>query len=349
MKILVTGSDGYIGCVAAPFLANAGHDVTGMDSFLFADCSIGPEPAAIPTIRADVRDIDPSHLRGFDAVVHLAGISNDPLGDLSPNCTLGINYRASVRVAQLAKAAGVERFVFASSCSTYGAQGDGFVDETGSFNPVTPYGWSKVLAEAGISALADDNFSPVFLRNATAYGMSARLRIDLVVNNLVGYGITRGEVVLKSDGRAWRPLVHIEDIARAVRAVLEAPRELVHDEVFNVGATDENYLVRDVASLVGDLLPGTRVVFADGAGADLRNYRVNCDKIREVLPAFQPAWTVPLGIEELRDALASTGLGEDELMSGRYLRIKHVQEMQRAGLVDSDLRWNESVLTRASA
>lgn len=349
MKILVTGSDGYIGCVAMPFLADAGHEVTGLDNLLFADCAIGPEGPVFPTRRIDVRDVRPEDLSGFDAVVHLAGISNDPLGDLSPNCTLGINYRAAVRVAQAAKAAGVERFVFSSSCSTYGAQGDGYLDEMSSFNPVTPYGWSKVLAEAGISALADDTFSPVFLRNATAYGMSARLRIDLVVNNLVGFGVTRGEVVLKSDGRSWRPLVHIEDIARAVLAVLEAPRDVVHDEVFNVGSTQENYLIRDVATLVGDFLPGTKVVFADGASADMRNYRVDCDKIRDVLPSFEPAWTVPRGIEELTHALEASGMDEDELMSGRYLRIKHVQDMQQAGLIDGDLRWNDAYLSRASA
>ena len=339
MRVLVTGHDGYIGGALLPLLTAAGHEVAGIDSMLFAESTFGPAAPQVPTLRKDVRDVVPADLEGFDAVIHLAALSNDPLGDLNPECTYDINHRASVHVATMAKAAGVERFLMSSSCSLYGAQGDAPLDESASFNPVTPYGESKVLSEQGIAALADDTFSPTFLRNATAYGVSPRLRIDLVVNNLVAYAITTGEVLMKSDGRPWRPLVHIEDISRAFVALLHAPRDVVHLEAFNVGVTSENYQIKDVAAIVEDVVPGSRVTFAADAGPDLRNYRVDCDKIRRLVPAFEPAWTVRAGVEELYRAYTDVGLDLDDVVGPRFLRIRTIERLLAAGRIDESLRW----------
>ncbi len=339
MKVLVTGHRGYIGVVLVPALIEAGHEVVGLDSYLFEGCDLTTGAAEIPAHRLDVRDAGVEHVHGLDAVIHLAGISNDPLGDLNPHCTFDINHLAAVHMARLAKAAGVGRFLFSSSCSLYGAAGDEPLDERASFNPVTPYGRSKVLAERDIGALAGDDFSPTFLRNGTVYGVSESLRGDLVVNNLVGLAYTTGRVEMKSDGTPWRPLVHVEDVARAFVAALEAPRELVHGAAFNVGRTGENYRIRDVAAIVADAVPSSTISFADGAGPDLRNYRVNCDRIAEVLPEFQPRWTVPLGAAELRDAYENAGLTAEQFVSGRFLRIKHVLELLGSGRIDSSLRW----------
>jgi nucleoside-diphosphate-sugar epimerase len=337
MNVLITGHDGYIGSVLSRVFMQAGHSVSGLDTFFYEECRFGTEAEPIAALRKDVRDVEPSDLRGFDAVVHLAALSNDPLGCLNERSTLDINHIASVRLAKAAKRAGVPRFLFASSCSLYGAAGDAMLAEDAAFNPVTAYGTSKVLAEADVSKLASDEFSPTFLRNATAYGVSPRLRADIVVNNLVGVAVTTGQVVIQSDGTPWRPLVHVEDISRAFLAALEAPREAIHNEAFNVGSTAENYRVRDLAELVRDVVPGCTVRYVEGGGPDPRCYRVNCDKFATHVPGFRAMWTVRRGITELYEAFLLHGLTSE--MFSRYVRIRRIQELMRTDTLDAALRW----------
>jgi nucleoside-diphosphate-sugar epimerase len=318
--------------------------VVGLDTDIFEPCHFGQNGNHVESIQLDVRDIESDHLVGFDAVMHLAAVCNDPVGNLNPDATYEINHLASVRVAEKAKEAGVARFLFASSCSLYGKAGDDeMLDEDAAFSPVTAYGRSKVLAEQDISKLADDTFSPTYLRNATAFGVSSRLRADVVVNNLVGYAHTTGEILIQSDGTPWRPLVHVEDISNAMLAVLHAPRELVHDEAFNVGASSENYRIREIAEIVEQVVPGARATFAEGGGPDKRSYQVDCSKIARVLPEFNPQWTVRRGVEELYEAYVRNGLTFDEFVGTRYLRINRVRELQEAGRLGEDLRWQAPV------
>jgi nucleoside-diphosphate-sugar epimerase len=339
MKVLVTGHDGYVGSVLVPLLLDAGHEITGLDTRLFRGCSLGDAPPAVGAMELDVRDVEPEQLEGFDAICHLAAVSNDPLGDLNPDCTYDVNWRASARLARIAKAAGVRRFVFSSSCSLYGAAGDGIIDEDARLNPVTPYGESKAFAEERIARLADESFTPTFLRNATAYGVSHRHRGDLVLNDLVALALTTGEVRLQSDGSAWRPLVHVEDIARAFLAVLEAPAENVSGRAFNVGRDDDNYTVRQIAEMVRDAVPGSAVTLADGARADRRSYRVSFRAIADALPGFRPRWTVRAGMLELVRAYTSAGITHDDIAGSRFKRILRVRELQESGWLTQDLRW----------
>jgi len=339
MRVLITGHNGYIGSVLTPLVQKAGHQVVGLDSFLFEGGTFGRDVARVDALNIDLRDVSVTDLCGFDAVMHLAALSNDPLGDVNPQCTYDINHVASVRLARQAKVAGVRRFIFASSCSLYGVAGDEMLTEDAAFNPITPYGESKVLFERDVAELADDNFSPTFLRNSTAYGVSPRLRADVVVNNLVAVAFTTGEVLIQSDGSPWRPLVHVEDISRAFLAVLHAPLDLVHNEAFNVGRTEENYRVRDLGQLVEQVVPGSKVRYAEGGGPDPRCYRVDCGKLMRTLPEYQPQWTVRRGMEELRDAFEENGLTREELFGDRYFRIRRIRALQSAGLLDASLRW----------
>jgi len=337
MKVLVTGHRGYIGSVLVPLLLRHGHEVTGCDTGLFEACAFVGEMVSVANLGRDIRDLAAGDLAGFDAIVHLAGLSNDPLGDYRPSLTFDINHRAAVRLARHAARAGVARFLFASSCSVYGAAGESFLHEDSPCAPVTPYGVSKAAAEKDIDAMASAAFSPVRVRCGTVYGVSPRIRFDLVLNNLVAWAMATGMVRLKSDGTAWRPVVHVEDAARACLAIIEAPRETVHGQVYNIGQTGQNFRVIELARAVERVIAGVRVEFADGMSRDTRNYRVCCDKLAAELPAWEPRWSVEDGIEELVEALACTSVAPDAFEGERFSRIAHVMTRQSNGSLDENL------------
>jgi nucleoside-diphosphate-sugar epimerase len=340
MKVLVTGHDGYIGAVMVRVLNEAGHTVVGLDTSYFDGCDFGPQEHVETVLHRDIRDVQVADLRGIDAVVHLAALSNDPMGDLDPELTYDINLRASAHLAETARAAGVERFLYSSSCSVYGAAGDAAATEEAALCPQTAYAGSKILAEEAIGKLADGSFSPVFMRNATAYGVSPRLRLDLVLNNLTAWAYTTGAIKIMSDGTPWRPIVHIEDISRAFAAVLAAPREAIHNQAFNVGADDENYQVKDLAAIVGQTVPGSTVEINPQGSPDTRNYRVSFAKLRRHLPDFETRWSARAGAAELYAAFHRLGLTIEDLESGRrYVRLRQLRHLLDAGALDADLRW----------
>lgn len=350
MRILVTGHLGYIGTVLTPMLLKRGHEVVGMDADWYSRCTFGDpkQICEVPNVRKDIRQATVADLRGFDTVMHLAALSNDPLGNYNPDLTDEINHKAAVRLGELAREAGVRHFIFSSTCSNYGVAGNEFIDETGKFNPYTPYARAKVAAELGLTPLSSDRFSVTIMRSATAFGYSPRIRWDLVLNNLTAHAATTGRIYMKSDGTPWRAIVHIEDISRAFTAVAEAPREVVHDQAFNVGQTKENYRVSEIAEIVAQTVPGCRIEYAPGAGPDPRCYRVNCDKLGRVVPAYQPKWTARAAAQQVYEAIGRYGLKLDEFEGARYARLPHMKKLIADGVVDERFNYTGKASQQAA-
>jgi len=339
MRVLVTGHLGYIGSVLVPMLLQEGFGVSGIDSDLFHSCSFSEDQKSVASLKIDIRDVKLSDLKGFDAIIHLAALSNDPLGDLDPDLTFEINHKATIKLAELSKKAGIKRFLFSSSCSNYGEAGENLLTEESEFNPITPYGHSKVMAELDLRKIADKNFSPVFLRNATAYGTSPKLRFDLVLNNLVAWAQTTGKVYLKSDGNAWRPIIHVEDIARAFITLLKAPKELIHNQAFNVGITKENYKISTLADIVTKNIPKSKVEYSKSSFKDPRCYKVNCDKISKTLGSFKPQWNAKKGAKQLYESYKKSKINLEDFEGVRYKRIDHIKSLISSGKLDAKLRW----------
>jgi nucleoside-diphosphate-sugar epimerase len=349
VRVLVTGHHGYIGSILVPTLLERGHQVTGLDAYYYEGCDLTEDAADVPALRLDVRDVSADVLAGHDAVVHLAGLSNDPVGDLDRGLTLEINFEATVGLAKAARAAGVERLIFASSCSMYGAAADGRpVDETAPQRPLTAYAESKVRSEEALAPLATDEFSPIFMRNATVYGVSPRLRTDLVLNNLVAWAYTTGKVRILSDGTPWRPLIHVRDVARATAALLEAPRDVVHGQAFNVGQETENYQVRDLAEIVRETVPDCTIEYAGTGDPDPRSYRVSFEKLHRAFPELRLEWSARRGAEELHAAYERRGLTFDEFDGERFTRLKRIRALLDNGVLDDRLRRHASQTAASS-
>ena len=338
MRVLVSGNEGYIGCILVPLLRQRGHEVIGFDTGLFRDCALGPI-ARPPTIRKDIRDAELADFDGIDAVIHLAGLANDPLGDLDPPITFEINHAGTVRMAELAKRAGVRRFLYASICSVYGAAGDDMIDEESTLTPLTPYAKSKVRAEEDLNPMRSDDFCVVFLRAATAYGVSPYLRFDLALNNLVAWAYATKRTFLKSKGDSWRPFVHVEDIARAYITLLEAPANKVCGEVFNVGSSSENYRIYELAEIVHAAVPEAPVEFAENALPDHRSYRVSCDKLYGAGLGYEVKWNAERGVAEVLSAVKNWNIRAEDFEGPRYSRIAYTRKLINDGRIDSSLRW----------
>lgn len=342
MRVLVTGDRGYVGSVLAPHLVEAGHDVVGLDADLYRHCDFGSSPSLVSSLELDVRDVRATHLQGFDAVVHLAALSNDPLGDLDPALTFAVNLDGTLALARAARAAGVRRFVFASSCSMYGASDASQVlGEDAPLRPLTPYAESKVRAEEGLFDLVDADFWPVSMRNATVYGVSPRLRLDIVLNNLAAWAHTSGRIRLLSDGRAWRPLVHVRDVALVAARLLEAPPRLVAGTAYNVGSAAQNYLVRDLAQVVAEVTD-CAVELADEAASDPRSYRVDFARLEQAFPDLRLEWDATGGTRELIDAYRANGLSEETFHGPSFTRLRQLHRLLDSGELDRTLRRNTS-------